>query len=74
MARELIGRIERATGHVAYNYFLHTQPFDMPAYDHYHWHIEIVPRLTKVAGFEWGTGCFINPYPPETAAAHLRSV
>jgi UDPglucose--hexose-1-phosphate uridylyltransferase len=45
----------------------------MPAYDHYHWHIEIVPRLTKVAGFEWSTGCFINPYAPEAAASHLRS-
>jgi UDPglucose--hexose-1-phosphate uridylyltransferase len=74
LTRELIGRIERAVGQGAYNYFLHTQPFDMPAYDHYHWHIEIVPRLTKVAGFEWGTGCFINAYSPESAAAHLRSV
>jgi UDPglucose--hexose-1-phosphate uridylyltransferase len=72
--RETIGRIERAAGQVAYNYFLHTQPFDMPAYDHYHWHIEIIPRLTKVAGFEWSTGCFINPYSPESAAQHLRSV
>jgi UDPglucose--hexose-1-phosphate uridylyltransferase len=74
LARDIIGRIERAAGQSAYNYFLHTQPFDMPAYDHYHWHIEIIPRLTKVAGFEWGTGCFINPYPPEAAAEHLRSV
>jgi UDPglucose--hexose-1-phosphate uridylyltransferase len=73
MARDVIGRIERAVGQTAYNYFLHTQPFDMPAYDHYHWHIEIIPRLTKVAGFEWSTGCFINPYLPESAAAHLRS-
>jgi UDPglucose--hexose-1-phosphate uridylyltransferase len=73
LMREIISRIERAVGNVAYNYFLHTQPFDMPAYDHYHWHIEIVPRLTKVAGFEWSTGCFINPYAPEAAASHLRS-
>ena len=74
LARDMIGRIERAAGQAAYNYFLHTQPFDMPADDHYHWHIEIIPRLTKVAGFEWGTGCFINPYPPESTAEHLRSV
>jgi UDPglucose--hexose-1-phosphate uridylyltransferase len=73
LARDIIGYIERATGPVAYNYFLHTQPFDMPVYDHYHWHIEIIPRLTKVAGFEWSTGCFINPYPPELAADHLRA-
>jgi UDPglucose--hexose-1-phosphate uridylyltransferase len=74
LARDIIGRIERAVGQASYNYFLHTQPFDMPAYDHYHWHIEIIPRLTKVAGFEWGTGCFINHYPPEAAAEHLRSL
>ena len=73
LVREMIGCIERTIGQVAYNYFLHTQPFDMPAYDHYHWHIEIIPRLTKVAGFEWSTGCFINPYAPESAAAHLRA-
>jgi UDPglucose--hexose-1-phosphate uridylyltransferase len=73
LVRNVVGRIERATGQSAYNYFLHTQPFDTPDSDHYHWHLEIIPRLTKVAGFEWGTGCFINPYPPETAAAHLRA-
>ncbi len=39
---------------------------------HYHWHIEIIPRLTQVAGFEWGTGLYINPVPPETSARHLR--
>ena len=38
----------------------------------YHWHIEIIPKLTKVAGFEWGTGFYINPTPPEEAAKYLR--
>ena len=41
---------------------------------HYHWHIEIIPSLTKTAGFEWGTGFYINPVPPEEAAAFLREV
>jgi len=40
----------------------------------YHWRIEIMPRLTKVAGFEWGTGLYINPVPPEEAARQLREV
>ncbi len=40
----------------------------------YHWHIEILPRLTPLAGFEWGTGFYINPTPPEDAAAFLRDV
>ena len=39
---------------------------------HYHWHIEIIPKLTHVAGFEWGTGFYINPTPPEEAAKFLR--
>ena len=40
----------------------------------YHWHIEIMPKLTKVAGFEWGTGFYINPMLPEEAAKNLREV
>ncbi len=40
--------------------------------DHFHWHLEIIPKLTRVAGFEWGSGFFINPVPPEDAAAALR--
>ncbi|MFC1594713.1 hypothetical protein ACFL38_05240 [Candidatus Omnitrophota bacterium] len=40
----------------------------------YHWHIEITPRLTHVAGFEWGTGCYICPLLPEDAAEYLRGV
>jgi UDPglucose--hexose-1-phosphate uridylyltransferase len=74
LMRDVVGRIERAGGQSAYNYFLHTQPFDMPAAGHYHWHIEILPRLTKQAGFEWGTGCFINPFLPEACAEQLRSI
>jgi len=40
---------------------------------HYHWHMEIIPRVTRVAGFEWGTGFYINPVLPETAAEYLRN-
>jgi UDPglucose--hexose-1-phosphate uridylyltransferase len=73
MTRDLIGRIERTLGDVGYNYLLHTQPFDTSRYDYYHWHIELFPRITKVAGFEWSTGIFINTVSPETAAANLRA-
>jgi len=38
----------------------------------YHWHIEIAPKLTNVAGFEWGSGFQMNPTPPEEAAEFLR--
>jgi UDPglucose--hexose-1-phosphate uridylyltransferase len=55
-----------------YNFMIHTTPLgngDMP---YYHWHIEIIPRLTKMAGFEWGTGFYINPTPPEEATTYLK--
>jgi UDPglucose--hexose-1-phosphate uridylyltransferase len=55
-----------------YNYILHTSSSPEQDGDYYHWHIEIMPKLTKVAGFEWGTGFYINPTPPEEAAAYLR--
>jgi UDPglucose--hexose-1-phosphate uridylyltransferase len=71
--QDVVGRIESAVGCVAYNCYLHSQPFDTAANDHYHWHIEIFPRFTKAAGFEWATGVFINPYLPETAAETLRA-
>ncbi|MBE0567413.1 MAG: DUF4921 family protein [Krumholzibacteria bacterium] len=47
-------------------------PADQAAADAFHWHLEVVPRLTRLAGFEAGTGFFINAVPPETAARRLR--
>lgn len=72
MVGDVIGRIERMLGGASYNLILHTEPFDIAAHDHYHWHIEIFPRLTKAAGFEWSTGCWLNPLLPEQAATELR--
>ena len=43
-----------------------------PGAEHFHWHVDIAPRLTVRAGFELGTGIDINVYPPERAAADLR--
>jgi UDPglucose--hexose-1-phosphate uridylyltransferase len=42
--------------------------------EYYHWHIEFMPKLTRVAGFEWGTGFYIVPTPPELAAKYLREI
>lgn len=72
--RQVIGKVEAALDQPAYNYIIHTAPFDTQELAHYHWHIEIIPSLTKTAGFEWGTGFYINPVPPEQAAAFLREV
>lgn len=69
----VIGKLERTLNRPAYNYLIHSAPFDGTADDHYHWHVEIFPRVTKPAGFEWGTGYYINPVTPELAAQVLAS-
>ncbi len=72
--RQVLNKLEQALDRPPYNYIIHTAPFDHQELPHYHWHIEIIPRLTKVAGFEWGSGFYINPVPPEDAAKFLREV
>jgi UDPglucose--hexose-1-phosphate uridylyltransferase len=72
--KESLLRLERALENPPYNYIVHSAPFGQEDLELYHWHIEIIPRLTKMAGFEWGTGFYINPVPPEKAAQFLREV
>jgi UDPglucose--hexose-1-phosphate uridylyltransferase len=55
-----------------YNLVLHSAPVSEAPIPHYHWHIELIPKVTQVAGFEWGSGFYINPTPPEEAAKFLR--
>ena len=68
----IYGSLARVLDRPAYNFMIHTSPIGEEINDHYHWHIEIIPKLTKVAGFEWGTGFYINPTPPEESARFLR--
>ncbi len=70
--RVVLRKLDKVLDHPSYNYMLHTAPVQEGGMTHYHWHIEIIPKLTKVAGFEWGTGFYINPTPPEDAAQFLR--
>jgi len=56
-----------------YNYIIHSTPFNIDNTEYFHWHLEIIPRVTNIAGFEWGTGFYINPMPPENAAEFLRN-
>ena len=67
-------KIESALNQPPYNYLIHTSPLNTRALDHYHWHFEIIPRITRVAGFEWGSGFYINTVPPEQAASFLREI
>jgi UDPglucose--hexose-1-phosphate uridylyltransferase len=73
-------KLRKALNDPPFNFILHTAPFRTPRAGYwrsiefdYHWHLEVMPRLTKVAGFEWGSGFYINPTPPEEAANYLRN-
>ncbi|MBI4909924.1 MAG: galactose-1-phosphate uridylyltransferase [Acidobacteria bacterium] len=70
--RTLFRKVDRVLEKPPFNFILHTSPLHEPSMLHYHWHLEIIPKLTKVAGFEWGTGFYLNPTPPEEAAKFLR--
>ena len=72
--RRTLRRLNLALENPPFNFIVHSAPFQERAADFFHWHIEIMPKLTRVAGFEWGTGFYINPTPPEEAAAVLRAV
>jgi UDPglucose--hexose-1-phosphate uridylyltransferase len=72
--KTVLSKLELSLDSPPYNYIIHTGPFDIQDLPHYHWHMEIFPRLTRIAGFEWGTGFYINPVCPEQTAEFLREV
>jgi UDPglucose--hexose-1-phosphate uridylyltransferase len=69
---EFLRRMTHTLNEPPFNFMLHTAPLRDGALEHFHWHLEIIPKLTRVAGSEWGSGFFINPAPPEDAAEALR--
>jgi len=70
--KDILTRMKVVLNDPPYNFLLHSSPFYERDITFYHWHIEIIPKLTKVAGFEWGTGFYINPTPPEDACIFLK--
>jgi UDPglucose--hexose-1-phosphate uridylyltransferase len=73
--RETIGKIKKVFVNLSYNFIIHSSPVNGD-YDveYYHWHIEFMPKLMRVAGFEWGTGFYIDPTSPEKAAEYLKGI
>jgi UDPglucose--hexose-1-phosphate uridylyltransferase len=73
MIKTVLARMDQVLEKPAYNLIIHSAPLSENVADFYHWHVELIPRLTRAAGFEWGTGFYINPTSPEEAAAVLRN-
>jgi UDPglucose--hexose-1-phosphate uridylyltransferase len=67
-------RVKKALTTPPYNYIIHTTPITLKGIEFYHYHLEIIPVLTHVAGFEWGTGFYINPTAPEESASYLKNI
>lgn len=74
LIQHLLRGIEELFPDAAYNFWIHTTPLRDSRHEVFHWHLELTPRLTTQAGYEWGSGCFVNPVAPETAARRLREL
>jgi len=72
--KDTVSRVKKVFANPAYNFMVHSSAANSDTIvESYHWHIEFMPKLTRVAGFEWGTGFYIVPTPPELAATYLRA-
>lgn len=73
--RVVLAKLKHGLKNPDFNFFLHTAPTkNAKAFDHYHWHFEIIPKTAIWAGFEIGTGIEISTIAPEAAAAFLRNI
>lgn len=70
--KEVLSRMKTVLHDPSYNFIFHSSPIGVREAESFHWYVEIMPKLTRVAGFEWGSGFYIIPTPPEDAAKYLR--
>lgn len=71
--QKVLRKVEKNLKDPDYNFFIHTAPArNKYDYKMYHWHIEVIPKITLYAGFELGTGMEINVVDPDAAAKLLR--
>lgn len=71
--RSTLRKVDRTLETPPFNLILHTAPSQEGDLTHYHWHIEIMPRLVETGAFEWGTGFYVNPVLPEDAVRQLTA-
>ena len=72
--KKTLGKLYRGLNNPDYNYIIHTAPIKDEQEEYFHWHLQIIPRLVTPAGFELGTGMFINVALPEQTAAFIRDL
>jgi UDPglucose--hexose-1-phosphate uridylyltransferase len=69
---DILLRLYQGLGDPDYNYMVHSAPYQEDPADYYHWHVQILPKLSEVAGFELGSGIYLNSTRPEENARYLR--
>ena len=76
--RDVLHKLDQTLGGPPYNLSLQDRPFLRPRAGYwntieedFHWHLEILPQITRITGFEWASGFFYNPVPAEVAAKCL---
>jgi UDPglucose--hexose-1-phosphate uridylyltransferase len=72
--REVLRKIYFGLNDPDYNYIIRSAPEHEHQLGYLHWYISVIPRVTRTAGFELGSGMFINTTPPEESARFLREV
>jgi UDPglucose--hexose-1-phosphate uridylyltransferase len=72
MVKRRLARMKELLRNPPFNLVLHTAPKGDGHHQSYHWHLELLPEFTWIAGFEWGAGIYISHVSPEKAAAKLR--
>ena len=79
--RDVLQKLDHTLGGPPYNLSLLDRPFLRPRAGYwnsieedFHWHMEILPQIARITGFEWASGFFYNPVPPEVAARCLSPV
>ncbi len=70
--RNVLRRVDSVLERPCYNAVLHTAPFEGEHKEYFHWYLQIIPQITRIAGFEMGSGILVNVAPPEQAADFLR--
>lgn len=74
LLRQVLHKIYVGLRDPDYNYVIRSAPIHDPGTEYLHWYVSVIPRVTQSAGFELGSGMFINTALPETSAAFLRAV
>lgn len=72
MLKTALRKLKKSMNDPDYNFFIHTAPTEDHKYKYYHWHLEIVPRISEVGGLELGSGIELISFTPEQAASILR--